>query len=108
MLRYLLKFVCVNLYMYMLSGITFGYNRFNEIFINVKLIFFLILKKHSKYKYYYTISTIAYITTLSYVHTHVTKYLHQENNYLIHSTHNENIEHILNLHINHSVSNKSP
>ena len=55
--------------MYVLSNITFGCNLFNEIFINVKLIFFLILKKHSKYKYYSTISTIAYITTLSYVCT---------------------------------------
>ena len=65
MLRYLLKFVCVYLYMYVLSSITFGCNLFNEIFLNVNLIFFLILKKHSKYKYYYPISTIAYITTLS-------------------------------------------
>ena len=64
MLRYLLKFVCVDLYMYMLSSITFGYNLFN-----VKFIFFLIIKKHSKYKYYYPISIIAYITTLSYVYT---------------------------------------
>ena len=35
MLRYLLKFVCLYLYMYMLSSITFDYNLFNEIFINV-------------------------------------------------------------------------
>ena len=41
MLRYLLKFVCLYLYMYMLSSITFGYNLFNEIFINVKFIDFL-------------------------------------------------------------------
>ena len=44
MLRYLLKFVCVYLYMYMLCTITFGYTLFHEIFIHVKLIFFLILK----------------------------------------------------------------
>ena len=84
MLRYLLKLVCVYFYMYMLSSTTFGYNLFNEIFINVKLILFLILKKHSKYKYYYPISTIAYIITLSYVYTIRDKYLHQENNYLKH------------------------
>ena len=41
MLRYLLKFVCFYLYMYMLSSITFGYNLFNEIFINVKFLDFL-------------------------------------------------------------------
>ena len=69
MLRYLLKFLYLYLYMYMLSSITFGYNLFNEIFINVKCIFFLIIKKHSKYKYNYQISIIAYITTLSYVYT---------------------------------------
>ena len=45
MLRYLLKFGYVYLYMYMLSSITFGYNLLNEIFINVNLIFFLIIKK---------------------------------------------------------------
>ena len=55
--------------MYMISSITFHYNIFNEIFINVKLIFFLIIKKHSKYKYYYPISIIAYIIILSYVYT---------------------------------------
>ena len=38
MLRYLLKFGYVYLCIYMLSSITFGYNLFNEIFINVKLI----------------------------------------------------------------------
>ena len=53
--------------MYMLSSITFGYNLFNEIFINVK--FIVNIKKHSKYKYNYQISIIAYITTLSYVYT---------------------------------------
>ena len=68
----------------MLFSITFGCNLFNEIFNNVKLIFFLILKKHSKYKYYYQISTIAYITTLSYVWTIRDKVLHQESNYLKH------------------------
>ena len=36
----------------MLCTITFGYTLFHAIFIHVKLIFFLILKKHSKYKYY--------------------------------------------------------
>ena len=41
MLRYLLNFVCLYLFMYMLSSIAFGYNPFNEIFINVKLIFIL-------------------------------------------------------------------
>ena len=41
MLRYLLKLVCLYLYMYMLSSITSGYNLFNEIFINVKFIDFL-------------------------------------------------------------------
>ena len=66
MLRYLLKFLYLYLYMYMLSSITFGYNLFNEIFINVT---FFIIKKHSKYKYNYQISIIAYITTLSYVYT---------------------------------------
>ena len=64
MLRYLLKFLYLYLYMYMLSSITFGYNLFNEIFINV---FFI--KKHSKYKCNYQISIIAYITTFSYVYT---------------------------------------
>ena len=53
--------------MYMLSSIIFGYNLFNEIFINVKLIDFLIIKKHSKYNY--PISIIAYITTPPYVYT---------------------------------------
>ena len=50
MLRYLLKFLYLYLYMYMLSSIAFGYNLFNEIFINVNF-FFYIIKKHSKYKY---------------------------------------------------------
>ena len=59
MLRYLLKFVCVYLYMYMLSSITFGYDLLNEIFINVKSIFFLINKKHSKY--YYPIRAARYV-----------------------------------------------
>ena len=54
MLRYLLKLCYVYLYMYMLSSITFGYNLFNEIFINVKLIFI-----------YFHMCT-----------QHVTKYLH--------------------------------
>ena len=67
MLIYLLTFLYLYLYMYMLSSITFGYNLFNEIFINVKFIYFLIIKKHSKYNY--QISIIAYITTLSYVYT---------------------------------------
>ena len=67
MLRYLLKFLYLYLYMYMLSSITFGYNLFNEIFINVKFIKKKIIKKHSKYNY--QISIIAYITTLSYVYT---------------------------------------
>ena len=40
MLRHLLKFLYHYLYMYMLSSITFGYNLFNEIFINVKFNFF--------------------------------------------------------------------
>ena len=48
MLRYLLTFVSVNLYMYMLRTITYDYTLFHEIFIHVKLIFFLIPKKHSK------------------------------------------------------------
>ena len=53
--------------MYMLSSITFGYNHFNEILINVK--FIVNTSKYSKYKYNYQISIIAYITTLSYVYT---------------------------------------
>ena len=65
----MLTFLYLYLYMYMLSSITFGYNLFNEIFINVKFIFFLIIKKHSKYRYNYQISIIAYITALTYVYT---------------------------------------
>ena len=73
MLRYLLTFGYVYLYMYMLSSITFGYNLFNEIFINVKL-------------------------TCIYFHTctqHVTLISKTTNT----MTHNENIEDILYLHI---------
>ena len=47
MLRYLLKLVCLYLHMYVLPRITFAYNIFFEIFTNIKLIFFLIIKKHS-------------------------------------------------------------
>ena len=42
MLRYLLTFVCVYLYIYMLCTITFGYTLFHEIFIHVKLIFLVL------------------------------------------------------------------
>ena len=85
--------------MYMLSSITFVYNLFNEIFINVKLIILLILKKHSKYKCYYPIGAIAYITTLSYVYTIRDKDSASRKQLFKTLRHNENIEHILNLHI---------
>ena len=69
MLIYLLWWVCLYLHGCVLPSITFGSNLFFEIFINVKFKKILIIKKHSQYKYYYPISIISYITTLSYVYT---------------------------------------
>ena len=63
--------------MYMLSSITFGYNLFNEIFINVKINIYL----------------------LSYVYTtrdKVPALISKTTNTM---THNENIENIIYLHI---------
>ena len=84
MLRYLLKFGYVYLYMYMLSSITFGYNLFNEIFINIKLIFiyFHTCTQHVTYVY----------TTRDKVPALISKTTNT-------MTHNENIEDILYLHI---------
>ena len=47
MLHYLLKRVSVYLHIYMLPKITFGYNILFDILINIKLIVFIIIKKHS-------------------------------------------------------------
>ena len=77
MLRYLLKFGYVYLYMYMLSSITCGYNLFNEIFINVKINIYLL-------SYVYT------------THDKVPALISKTTNTM---THNENIEDILYLHI---------
>ena len=76
MLRYLLKFGYVYLYMHMLSRITFGYNLFNEIFINVKLIFI----------YFHTCTQRDKVPALISKTTNT-------------MTHNENVEDILYLHI---------